>query len=209
MVDAIGAKPIKKLPLDELKKLSPAQVKEKEKEGQEVPKEVKEMTGAMAASASAPDAVSYETKTGDAAAGQDAETGNAGQMQANVAAVAEADAVINQGIGVQNTDKPKQEAKDSEEQLSNKDKAITERPPVEEEAAQPGAIKAPDENVGAVKPEEPAQENRPPEAFEAPRPQAAPPPEEEKKNNPVPDDTQLSTDPNEILKRKERKGIQQ
>jgi hypothetical protein len=183
MLDAIGSKlAVKKLPPDlDLKKLTPAQVKEKEKEGFDIPQDVKRMTEAMSASANAQDAVSYQTKVEDAdkkGVGASAKTDKSAKMQENVAAVQEAEAMMQNGNDTSaKSDKPGKEVGKVKDDTKKDEKPVEEKP---------------------VEKEEP-QTNKKPEAEKS----VFTP----KKEEVTLADDKVNTDNDEILKRKARKGL--
>jgi hypothetical protein len=183
MVDAIGAGQIKKRQHElELRKLMQQKAAPVDKVA-DVPKGVKEMTEAMAASQN--DAVQYEAAPNDV----DAEptTGGAApdRQQQNVAAVKEADEIL------------------KKDGLATQDKAGS----VTEEAdTQPAVGEVPqkpkDKAANAQGSESESIFKAPPQKSE---PQAK---AEEKIKDPAKAEADIAADPNELLKRRERNGSQ-
>ncbi len=194
MVDAIGAERVNKLRELELQKQMQQQqaqkaAQQKEGEAAPVPKGVQEVSQAMAASQN--DAVQYQAQPGSA----EALTAQPNQMQTNVVAVQEADEIM------------------KNEELKTQDKTIRAEEPQEESIVAPeappevGAVKTED-TTGDVKektPESPASQAAPPKAPA--KPDAPETKEEERIKDPGKAEANISADAQELLRRKERKGI--
>jgi hypothetical protein len=192
MVDAIGANSVKKLRPDlELQKQQQAQkVQEKGKEP-DVPKGVKEVSEAMAASQN--DAVQYQAAPGNVEASSSMAPKD--QMQTNVDAVKEADKVLN-------GDKLKTQDKTDKPEEAEKDKSLV----APEEKPDVGAVKTEDK-TGKVKEDAPESVFKGPEPPKAPeKPEKPESKAEEKIKDPGKVDADIGADTEELLKRKERKG---